>query len=220
MKNKFIALAALSIVLIACNSKETRPEQRSEPADTIAAEAKPAGPVAASGEFDITKIPVSEKALGEFPFINPPKDYCFGYCSSWNGKPNEKDIKDTDKEYFAVNGKLIPVEGKTYKVTLEKNRNVDNKKFNRLVALNSLEKDITDLGGVQINNVPVSNEEWKRVGDNELITRGYGKSMDVNLLDDVKTYVIRSEEKEVWIQFNLMDEESGRIAILEKPVTK
>jgi len=215
MKNKIITLAALSMVLIACNSKEARLEQRSEPADTITTEAKATEPVA-SGTFDITTIPLSEAKLGEFPFINPPKDYCYGYCSSWNGKPNEKDIKDTDKEYFAVNGKLIPVEGKTYKVTIEKNRDVDNKKFSRLFALNSLEKDITALGGVQINKVPVSNEEWKRVGDDELITRGYGKSMDVNLLDDVKTYVIRTKDKQVWIQFNLMDEESGRITILEK----
>jgi len=215
MKNKIITLVALSMVLIACNSKEARMEQRSEPADTITTEAKTTAPVA-SGEFDITTIPVSEAKLGEFPFINPPKDYCYGYCSSWNGKPNEKDIKDTDKEYFAVDGKLIPVEGKTYKVTIEKNRNIDNKKFSRVFALNSLEKDITALGGVQVNKVPVSNEEWKRVGDDELITRGYGKSMDVNLLDDVKTYVIKTKDKQVWIQFNLMDEESGRITILEK----
>ena len=215
MKNKIITLAALSMVLIACNSKEARMEQRSEPTDTIITEAKATEPVA-SGTFDITTIPLSEAKLGEFPFINPPKDYCYGYCSSWNGKPNEKDIKDTDKEYFAVDGKLIPVEGKTYKVTIEKNRNIDNKKFSRVFALNSLEKDITALGGVQVNKVPVSNEEWKRVGDDELITRGYGKSMDVNLLDDVKTYVIRTKDKQVWIQFNLMDEESGRITILEK----
>jgi len=215
MKNKIITLAALGMVLIACNSKEARLEQRSEPADTITTEAKTTAPVA-SGEFDITTIPLSEGKLGEFPFINPPKDYCYGYCSSWDGKPNEKDIKDTDKEYFAVDGKLIPVEGKTYKVTIEKNRDVDNKKFNRVFALNSMEKDITALGGVKVNNVPVSNEEWKRVGDDELIIRGYGKSMDVNLLDDVKTYVIRTKDKQVWIQFNLMDEESGRITILEK----
>lgn len=213
MKNKFIALAALSIILIACNSKETRPEQRSEPADTITATTT--GPEA-SGEFDINKIPLSEVVLGEFPFVNPPKDYCYGFCSSWNGKADAKDIKDTDKEYFAVNGKLIPVEGKTYKAAIEKNRDVDNKRFSRLLVLNSLEKDIKALGGVQVNNVPVSNEEWKRVGDDELIKRGYGRSIDVNMLDDVKTYVIRTKDKQVWIQFNLMDEESGRITVLEK----
>ncbi|MDV6169733.1 hypothetical protein R1T16_14950 [Flavobacterium sp. DG1-102-2] len=216
MKNKIIAFAALSIMLTACNSKETRLEQRSEPADPVTTEAKPAIPVVAGGTFDITAIPVSEADLGDFPFVKLPKDYCFGYCSSWSGKPNEKDIKDTDKEYFAVNGKLIPVEGKTYKVTIEKNRDADNKRFSRLAVLNSLDKDIKALGGVQVNNVPVSNEEWKRVGDEELIKNGYGKSIDVNLLDDIKTYIIRTKDKEVWIQFNLMDEESGRIAVLEK----
>lgn len=220
MKNRIIALAALTIILAACNSKEARLEQRSEPADSVTTETKTTTPTAASGEFDITTIPVSEAKLGEFPYVMPPKDYCYGYCSSWDGKANEKDIKDTDKEYFAVNGKLIPVEGKTYKVYIEKNRDADNKRFNRLVVLNSLDKDIKALGGVQVNNVPVTNAEFKRVGDEELITRGYGKSIDVNLLDDVKTYVIRTKDKEIWIQFNLMDEESGRIGVLEKQATK
>lgn len=220
MKNSIIAFAALSSILVSCNSDKTRLEQRSEPADSTAIETKVTKTSDTSGEFDITTIPVSETALGEFPFVSPPKDYCYGYCSSWNGKPNEKDIKDTDKEYFAVNGKLVPQEGKTYKVAIEKNRNVDNKRFNRLVFLNALDKDIKALGGVQVNNVPVTSEEVKRVGDEELITRGYGKSIDQNLLDDLKTYVIRTKDKEVWIQFNLMDEESGRIAVLEKTSAK
>lgn len=213
MKNKFIAFAALAIVLASCNSKEARQEQRSEPADSTTVTTQD---VPEAGSFDISQIPVSEAALGEFPYVTPPKDYCFGYCSSWNGKAEPKDIKDTDKEYFAVNGKLVAVEGKTYKVAIEKNRSSDDKRFSRLLVLNSLDKDITALGGVQVNKVPVSNEEWKRVGDDELITKGYGKSMDVNLLNDIKTYVIRTKDKEVWIQFNLMDEESGRIAVLEK----
>jgi len=220
MKSRIIALTALSIVLVSCNSDKTRPEQRSEPADSVAVEIKADKASDTSGEFDITTIPVSEAALGEFPFVSPPKDYCFGYCSSWEGKADAKDIKDTDKEYFAVNGKLIPQEGKTYKVAVEKNRNIDNKRFSRLFVLNAFEKDIKALGGVQVNNVPVTSDEFKRVGEEELITRGYGKSIDQNLLDDIKTYVIRTKDREVWIQFNLMDEESGRIAVLEKPATK
>ena len=220
MKNKIIAFAALSIVLTACNSKETRPEQRSEPTDSIVTQTKSAEPSAASGEFDITAIPVSEAELGEFPFVNPPKNYCFGYCSSWNGKADEKNIKDEDKEYFAVNGKLIPVEGKTYKTAIEKDRSTDNKRFSRLTVLNSFKKDIEAMGGVQVNDVTIAAAEIKRVGDEELITRGYGKSINQNMLDDVKTYVIRKKDKEVWIQFNLMDEESGHLTVLEKTAAK
>ena len=55
-----------------------------------------------------------------FPYLNPPENYCYGVCSNWKGTVEQKDIKDFDKEYFAVNGKLIPVEGKALKVVIEK----------------------------------------------------------------------------------------------------
>lgn len=215
MKNRIIALAALTIILAACNSKEARLEQRSEPADSVTTETKTTAPTAASGEFDITTIPVSEVELGEFPFIDPPKGYCYDYCSSWTGKANPKHIKSMDKEYFAVNGKLLAVDGKSYKETIEKNMQTDTQKFSRVFVENSYEKAIKALGGVQLNNVAISNEEVNRVGKEELTTKGFGNSIDFNLLEDIKTYVIRTKDKTVWIQFFGLNEESGRITILE-----
>lgn len=215
MKNKIIALAALSIILASCNSNSTRLEQRSEPRDTITSGTTSTTITPASGDFDITTIPVSEVKLGEFPFIDPPKGYCYDYCSSWTGKANPKHIKSADKEYFALNGKLIPVEGNAYKETIEKNMQTDTEKFSRVFVENSYDKAIKALGGVQVNNETIANSEVERIGKEELTSKGFGNSIDFNLLDHIKTYVIRTKDKTVWIQFFGLNDESGRITILE-----
>ncbi|MEB0263704.1 MULTISPECIES: hypothetical protein [unclassified Mucilaginibacter] len=53
------------------------------------------------------------------------------------------------------------------------------------------------------------------VGNNELIDKKYGYSIDYNLLYDIKTYVIRTKTKQVWIQMTLMNEETGTLTVLE-----
>ncbi|MCO5934908.1 hypothetical protein NAF17_05095 [Mucilaginibacter sp. RB4R14] len=53
------------------------------------------------------------------------------------------------------------------------------------------------------------------VGNNELIDKKYGYSIDYNLLYDIKTYVIRTKTKQVWIQMTLMNEETGKLTVLE-----
>lgn len=165
-------------------------------------------------EFDITELPVSNKDLGEFPYLNPPENYCYGYCSEWKGSIDPKTIKDFDKGYFAVEGKIIAVEGKTFKASIEKNRSKDPAPFNSLLVEKAYEKAILDLGGVQVNNVPVPKEEIDRIGKENLMK--FGNSIDFNGLDRIKTYIIRTAEKEVWIQFSLLNEENGNITILEK----
>ncbi|TDQ11792.1 hypothetical protein [Pedobacter metabolipauper] len=165
---------------------------------------------AADTTFDIQSIPVTDKDPGTFPYLNPPETYTYGF----DKQIRQSDIKDFDKEYFAVNGKLIPQEGKSYKVSIEKDRS-DGKRFNSLIVERSYEQAILALGGVKVNHVPVSNEEYKRVGDKELIEKHYGASINANLLDDIKTYVIRTKDKVIWIQMSLLNEESGNLTVLE-----
>ena len=214
MKIKIMILA-LSTALFACQSPV---KQRSTPADPDSSSASsPAeNKTATDGEFDTSKIPVSDKELGKFPYLHLPQDYTFGY----DKEIKATDINNADKEYFAVKGKLIPLEGKTYKATLEKDRSKDNTRFSSLVAGKALEKEIIGLGGVNVNNIPVPKSEIERVGDTELITNKHGHSIDYNMLDDIKTYIIKTKDKEVWIQYLLMNEESGIITVLEKSITQ
>jgi OOP family OmpA-OmpF porin len=161
--------------------------------------------------FNINSVAVSTKDLGEFPYLKLPDTYTYNY----EKEISKASFKDPDKEYFAVYGKLIPEEGKTFKATLEKNR-ADGKRFNSLELLNNVNKSILDLEGIKLKTVPITQQEWDRIGNKELIEKKYGFSIDANSLDDIQTYVIRTDKKVIWIQIFALNEESGKITILEK----
>ncbi|MES2064745.1 MAG: hypothetical protein V4456_22705 [Bacteroidota bacterium] len=213
---KIILCAAVVIALASCKSKNNN----TGTADTTAnkAEVSKTAPDAvannapvSTGKFDINTIPVSDKNLDKFPYLSPPDYYTYNYDKEI--KPAS--IRDVDKEYFAVNGKLLLQQGKTFKEHIERDRN-DGQKFNSLVVGNYYDEAIKALGGVQVNNVPVPKTQIDSVGNPELIDKRYGYSIDYNMLDDIKTYIIRTKTKQVWIQMTLMDNETGKITILEK----
>lgn len=210
---KSILVIAIALSVFSCKKAsengETTPEKTATqtPSETIeTAENK-----VDTASFNISKIEESTAKLGEFPYVSPPEMYTYDY----EKKINPANIKDVDKEYFAVNGKLLPVEGKSFKARIEKDRS-DGKRFNKLVVEKSYEASILALGGVNVNNVSVPNSEIKRVGDKELIDNKYGFSIDYNMLDDIKTYIIKTKDKQIWIQYNIMKDESGSITVLEK----
>ena len=161
--------------------------------------------------FNINSASVSEKDLGTFPYLKLPNTYTYNY----DKEITPSSIKDIDKEYFAVYGTLIPEEGKTFKATLEKTR-ADGKRFNSLELQRSIDKSVADLGGIKLKTVAIKQAEWDRVGNKELIDNKYGFSIDLNSLDNIQTYVIRTKTKIVWIQVFLLNEESGKITVLEK----
>jgi OOP family OmpA-OmpF porin len=163
--------------------------------------------------FDSSKIKESTADLGTFPYVSPPEMYTYDYEKTIN----VANIKDVDKEYFAVNGKLFPVEGKSFKAKIEKDRS-DGKRFNKLVVEKSYEESILALGGVKVNSASIPNSEIKRVGDSELIDNRYGFSIDYNMLDDIKTFIIKTKDKQIWIQYYLMKDESGSITVLEQAI--
>ncbi|MGL4583088.1 MAG: OmpA family protein [Flavobacterium sp.] len=211
---KTIISSLLALTICACGSKEKKETKEVSVAeDTIATED------GNSSSFDITKIPVTTKPIGTFPFLSPPHNYCYGYCSSWTGQPNPSDISNFDKQYFAVNGDLIAVEGKTYNVELEKNRQKDAAPFNALEVEKSYETAIIALGGVKVNDQELTQSTLDKIGNKELIDNKYGFSIPP-AGRKISTYIIRTSDKEVWIQFHLLNEESGRITILEKSELK
>ncbi|OOQ61603.1 hypothetical protein [Mucilaginibacter pedocola] len=207
MKKVFLCLT-LAAAISACKNKTT---PATETADTVAI--KTTETPVADTTFNIDAIAVSDKDLGTFPFLAPPPTYSYNY----HQEADPKDIKAVDKEYMAVNGKLIAQEGKTFKINIERPREGD-KKFDAAEVQKYYEDKILSLGGVQVNNVEITKAEYERVGEKELITNNYGSTLDPNLLDRIKTYVIKTKDKVVWIQLCLLNEESGHIAVLEQKV--
>lgn len=210
---KQIYLLALSALLVSCNNSQKSDSQDQNGNNTETTEAGASTITDTNAPADISNIAISDKELGTFPYLSLPTHYNFGYKE----EAQESDIKSLDKEYFAFNGKLFPIEGKSYKIHLEKNRNTDKERFNSLIVEKGLDKAIVDLGGVKVNNVAIPKSEIEHIksieGENYL---GYISSVDLNRLQDVKTYVIKTKDKEVWIQFSLLNEESGVLTVIEK----
>lgn len=214
MIKKMTSCLLIATALVACNNSEKTTENNTKDSSTAETSATTTAATDTS-TFDINSISISDKNLGTFPYLSYPDGYNFNY----EKEISPKNIKDLDIEYFAVNGKLLPVEGKSYKVRIEKDANSDNK-FSKLAVERYYEDKISSLGGVKVNNIPVPSTEIKRIGDKDLIDNQYGHSIDYNLLDDIKTYVIRTATKQIWIQMTLMDNEVGKLTVLEKEVKK
>lgn len=212
---KIILCATVLIALAACKSKtkDTSTDTAANKTDVskTAPDAVTNKTPVSTGKFDINTIPVSDKNLDKFPYLTPPDYYTYDY----DKEIKAASIKDVDKEYFAVNGKLLLQEGKTFKAHIERQRN-DGQKFNSIEVGKYYDETIKALGGVQVNNVSVPKAQIDSVGNPELIDKRYGYSIDYNLLDDIKTYIIRTKTKQVWIQMTLMNDETGKITILEK----
>jgi len=155
--------------------------------------------------FDINTIPVTSQDIGVFPFFSAPEGYKF----------NNPETKDYDKQYFAVNGKLVPIEGKSLNTDLDVDQQTNKGKFNAQLVEKSYGKLIVDMGGVKVNAIPVPSSELDRVGRSELLADGHGYSLDYNG-QNIHTYVIRKPDEIVWIQFNLLNNESGKMTILRK----
>lgn len=207
---KPILILSISLLLFSCNNASKNKVDESQKtslsdSNSVAKEKEE------STNFDLSKITESTAELGVFPYLNAPDGY--KYNSEKNINP--KDIVDFDKEYFAVNGRLILVEGKSFKVEITKDRS-DGKRFNSLIVDKSYEEAILALGGVSLNNTAIPKSELERIGNKELVDKHYGYSIDFNLLDDVRCYVIKTKDNEVWIQYSLLNDESGSLTILEK----
>ena len=218
MKNTILAFALCTLVF-SCQNKDknnsTGSGDSSATTTTPSTETKTIDTAGKSAAFDLDKIPVSDKALGKFPYLVPPANYKYGMGDD-GIKPS--DIRDPDREYFAVQGKLRMEEGKTFKKSIEKDRSKDDSRFNSLTVEKSYADQIIALGGVEVNTIVVPGDELKRIGNSELIDKHYGYSIDSNILEHMKTYVIKTKDKVVWIQFTLMNEESGKITVLERPI--
>lgn len=211
MKQHHLLLFAFTGILFACNEPQ-QPAEDNNP-DTVyqpvvvdtTSRADSTLKDTTQPVFDITSIPVSTQDIGQFPFFSAPEGYKF----------LNSETKDFDKQYVAVNGKLIPMEGKVFNANLEVDRLTNKSKFNAPLLEKSYGKLIIDLGGVKLNAAAIPTTEMDRVGKEELIQKGSGYALDYNGAP-VYTYVIRQKDAEAWIQFSLLDGESGKITVLQK----
>ncbi|MES2454489.1 MAG: hypothetical protein V4594_03065 [Bacteroidota bacterium] len=209
----FCFAAIGTLALSSCNNDKTATTSATDTAanTTMATPAtESTAPTAADTStlaFDINTIPVTTKEIGTFPYLAAPKDY----------KYNDISKSDLATVHFAVNGKLLAVEGKTYSTNIYKIQESETP-FNMQIVKREYDKLIKDLGGVQVSDKLLPGEIEKKgkklledEGDHAYTIIGANDYT----LNHVNTYIIRTEKAEIWIELSFY-ENGGYIYILEK----
>lgn len=213
--------------LAACKSKQNEAQDAAtdapastaqapaEPAATApAAPSAPASPetAATSGaKFDLQSVPVTDKALGAFPYLATP-----------TGLPEErvsttKDL-EFDRVYVLAGEELRPVEGKVN----ERVFSLYNLKWSALAAHRNYESALKTLGATRVDKVDPRNEQFiqRNGGSESAILKKMGIS-SLDTLEDPEVpgfeqWLIRTPSTNIWVTFFLKNGEVHLLTVEEK----
>lgn len=185
MASKHLLIPALAAALLAGCGQNA---DKAEPADAPAAQAgEAAAPAAAAtAAFDITKIPVSDKPLGAFPYITLPAGYVDGGGQT----------QDLARFPFWTGTAFEPVEGKIYQAGIQP---AEGKTFSKLELQRGLEGQILALGGVKVTESQIPTAASDTLTDDVKVGMIEGLGDIYN--DPTVTYVIRRADRNIWVHF-------------------
>lgn len=228
MRNQytFVAAGILGVALAACGGTSepemgTATDAAAAPESAAATPAEAGLPVqepgadaadAADGEeadqappaFDIAQVPVSEVALGEFPYLRLPTNYVY----------QKRVESDYDRAAYWTGDRLEWVEGRVGggRVTGDK---AAGKKFALLEFQRNMQAAIREAGGQSIaqGRWPRELRDELKQTDPDLGVRLYGALGDI-WNDAVETFVIRRPDRVIWVQMT-GSQSSGNLLITE-----
>lgn len=204
----------ITLLVSSCSNSDKKPVNPT-PVDTNVIKNEEAG--SATGKdgmtsdttkvvFNVNTIPVTKKDIGKFPYLEAPEAY----------KYNDVTQSDLKTVHFAVDGKLIAAEGKTYSSNIYKKQDSETP-FNAQVVANHYTKVIKELGGVQISSKLLPGQ-IEKIGKKLLEDEGDHAYTIIGAndytLNHVNTYIIRTDKAVVWIELSFY-ENGGYIYILE-----
>ena len=154
MNVKLRLLTVLSLVVLASacgkdNDTPTTPASEASQSSQASPETEnDSKAVPAIIAFDINNIPVTNKDIGEFPFIAPPKGY--RYVTGTSSTVDESIRESVPTLYPIGSDRIHLVEGKTLKVTLynEKQESASERDFSLIQR--HYKKTITAAGGIKV----------------------------------------------------------------------
>jgi outer membrane protein OmpA-like peptidoglycan-associated protein len=199
---KAITVSCFAVSMLGCNGGSNKNNEAAAPAEqpenTVTEEVKTSD----ASSFDIEKIPVSDKELGSMPFFTLPE----GVITT--NKPIERKF---DRLFFAIDSKMVPLEGRVWKSYLSPAR---GEEWSLPFFEKSYDEAIKAVGGVKIFDGEISREEYQRFSPDASYL---GEDGSIGYTDEViKTYVIRKENGgNIYIQLT-GNNASGKLNILEE----
>jgi len=185
MKNATRAALVLAflVALSAC-----KPHDESAPVvDAPAAAGTESGAAPPAGKaFDIDSVPVSNVALGEFPYIRLPAGY--------SSRGFSTETKDFARFPFWVKGEPHWVEGQMYLATFGTEA---GKSVSEYEVKKNFEALVQQMGGQKISEEKIPGDAIKGWG--EEITQGFNSGLGDVYNGPAMTYLIRRDDGNIWI---------------------
>lgn len=231
-----LALALTAAMLAGCKKKdaepaaepaapsaETTPATDAAPADagnaatapentSAPAAAEPAQPQAeAVKAFDINSVAVSDKPLGEWPYVVPPAGY------ELDSKDElAKRTRDLARVPVWTGSELLWVEGKVFTDEVD---NSEGKTYSKFEARKGIQQAVEALGGKRISE-RYFDDATERANSKDLNDFGrefHGVYHFTRAGSDVDTYALRRADKVIWVVYNPNTSDSG-LMVVEAPL--
>ncbi|SJZ96841.1 OmpA family protein [Novilysobacter spongiicola] len=140
--------------------------------------------------FTIESVPISEVSLGEFPYFSIPEGH--------REDPLNTVRLDFAQVAFWTGDRYETIEGRVYATGIRRERD-SGKQFSSLQVARDLEQAIKSAGGVEIfqGEEPKQEREAKAI---QSLMRQYDLESKCWAHDPAQVFVIRREDREIWIR--------------------
>jgi OmpA-OmpF porin, OOP family len=158
------------------------------------------GATTASKAFDITRLPVSDAALGEFPYFSLPDGYV----------PMDRPVRmDYTRFPFWTGHDFEWVEGRSYESAIDTE---GDKTFSEFELRRNIEAMLTQVGAIRLTTSRIPADQLDALGED--ITQGHIAGLGDIYNDAAEVFVLRRADRTIWIHFT-SNSASGAWMILE-----
>ncbi len=222
IRKTLLGMSVAAALLAGCNKAEEAPAapvavepppaaEPLEPAPAPEAAPAPTADAPAAVAFDIDKIPVSDKPLGDWPYLTMPAGYEFD-----NADDMARQSKDLARVPVWTDGELLWVEGRSFVDELD---NSDGKTFSKFELRKGLQQALESLGAVRLaeRSFPeaVYTANQKAIND---FTSEFSDMHNAYWYDnDADTWVIRRADKAIWFVTDV-NNDRGKLMVAEGPL--
>ncbi|MFC3716213.1 OmpA family protein [Luteimonas soli] len=150
-------------------------------------DATPAPAASGTPAFDIDAIPVSDAALGEFPYFSLPAGY----------EPMNKPVEmDYARFPFWTGQGFEWVEGRSYEASIDA---ADGKTWSEFELRKNLETLLTGVGAVKVTSSKIPREWTDKLEDDT--TQGHIDGLGDIYNEAATVYVLRRADRNIWVHF-------------------
>lgn len=211
--NKTLLAAAFAVVLLSGCKREAEAPGVEAPADQSAQPAADIAPVPTEPDpaeagppaepFNLSALPVTDKPLGEWPYLPVPEGYVY----------DEAETFDLSRVPFWTGQALEFVEGKVYQAEVEIPSGSE-KNFSRFEVLKRIDEALTGLGASKVTTSELPSAVVRKDLPKNFGSEFYAGAGGYNGDQEVSTYVIRQADRVVWFKA-FGDENRGSLLIAE-----